>query len=398
MRVGVVGGATAGAATALLLARDGHEVTVFERVPEPGAVGAGILLQPLGQRVLGSLGLAEALAARSSPVRAIDARTRSGRRVLDFGYRAVDPDAIGWGVHRGVLFDLLWGALAPAGVATETGVDVHGASLVDGRWVLATASGARGPFDLLVGADGARSRLRRWSGLATKDAGYPYGAIWALVPDPDLFAGDVLRQTYDGTRITLGVLPTGVAEASLFWLIPSKRIEATLAAGAEAWVRRAAPYAGRLRPLIERAVESGILGARYRDVVVRSPIRVVGDAGIALVGDAAHAMSPQLGLGASLALADAWSLAAALRAHPGRLGEALAEHARARAAHVRYYTWCSRLMTPVFQSDLVPIGWARDALFGPVGRIPWVRRQFVTTLMGIRTSPWTLLRTGPTGE
>jgi hypothetical protein len=46
-------------------------------------------------------------------------------------------------------------------------------------------------------------------------------------------------------------------------------------------------------------------------------------------------------------------------------------------------------MTPVFQSDLVPVGWARDALFGPVGRIPWVRRQFVEIELGRQTSPWT---------
>ena len=52
----------------------------------------------------------------------------------------------------------------------------------------------------------------------------------------------------------------------------------------------------------------------------------------------------------------------------------------------------SRLMTPVFQSNLVPLGWARDAFLGPIGRIPWARRQFVTTLMGIRTSPWTMWR------
>ena len=49
-------------------------------------------------------------------------------------------------------------------------------------------------------------------------------------------------------------------------------------------------------------------------------------------------------------------------------------------------------MTPVFQSDLVPIGWARDALMEPIARIPWVRGQFVTTFMGGRTSPWTFWR------
>jgi hypothetical protein len=46
-------------------------------------------------------------------------------------------------------------------------------------------------------------------------------------------------------------------------------------------------------------------------------------------------------------------------------------------------------MTPVFQSDLVPLAWGRDLLLVPVARIPWVRRQFVSMLMGIRTSPWT---------
>ena len=60
-----------------------------------------------------------------------------------------------------------------------------------------------------------------------------------------------------------------------------------------------------------------------------------------------------------------------------------------RRAHIRWYTWLSRFMTPVFQSDLVPLGWARDAFFGPVGRIPWVRRQFVDILLGCQTSPWT---------
>jgi 2-polyprenyl-6-methoxyphenol hydroxylase-like FAD-dependent oxidoreductase len=100
-------------------------------------------------------------------------------------------------------------------------------------------------------------------------------------------------------------------------------------------------------------------------------------------------MSPQLGLGASLAFADAWTLAASLRRHRRDLAGALEAYARGRAAHIRWYTWCSRFMTPVFQSDLTPIGWARDLFFEPASRIPWVKRQFVTLLMGVRTSPFT---------
>ena len=124
------------------------------------------------------------------------------------------------------------------------------------------------------------------------------------------------------------------------------------------------------------------MGARYRDVVVRSPVLTTDAAGLVLLGDAAHAMSPQLGLGASFALADAWALATCLRRRPNDLAGALRAYASSRAAHVRYYTWCSRLLTPVFQSDLVPIGWARDALMEPFARIPWVRGQFCHDLHG----------------
>src|SRR5213076_1500162 len=106
-------------------------------------------------------------------------------------------------------------------------------------------------------------------------------------------------------------------------------------------------------------------------------------------GDAAHAMSPQLGMGASLALADAWSLTAAVRnAEPQSIGRALDEYAADRRGHIRWYTWLSRMMTPVFQSDLVPMGWARDVVFGPAARLAFVRRQFATILLGEQTGPW----------
>ena len=48
LHIAIVGYGTAGQAAALLLARDGHRVEVFERAPEPGPVGAGFLLQPTG--------------------------------------------------------------------------------------------------------------------------------------------------------------------------------------------------------------------------------------------------------------------------------------------------------------------------------------------------------------
>jgi 2-polyprenyl-6-methoxyphenol hydroxylase-like FAD-dependent oxidoreductase len=387
LRIGVVGAGTGGLVSALLLARDGHDVEVVERVTDPRPIGAGMLMQPLGQVVLADLGLAEELTRCSTPVRRIEGRTRRGRTVLAFGYADAGRSEVGLGVHRGDLFELLWAAATRA-VSIRTGVAVDDVRHESDGWRLVTPSDAElGPYDLVVAADGARSRIRHRLRVATKDVGYPYGCIWAVVPDPDGLAGDVLWQRYGDTRTTLGILPTGLGQASIFWSSRTRTIDAEVAAGPAALLERARPFAGHLGILVERIAANGILAARYRDVVVPAPIAIRGPHGVVLVGDAAHAMSPQLGMGASLALADAWSLARSLRSHPD-LPSAVRAHVANRRSHVRWYTWLSRLMTPVFQSDLVPIGWARDLVFAPAGRVPLVRRQFAAILLGEQTSPW----------
>jgi 2-polyprenyl-6-methoxyphenol hydroxylase-like FAD-dependent oxidoreductase len=390
MKVAVVGAGTAGLATALLLARDGHEVRILERVPDPRPVGAGILLQPLGQRILGELQLAESLAGCSTPVRRIEGTTRRGWPVLRFGYHDGPGEGVGLGVHRGDLFRILREAVDRARIPLHTAAPIRSIHPRLGGWQLEGDPDDE-PVDLVVAADGARSTIRRRLGLATLDVGYPFGAIWTVVPDPDRLAGDTLWQRYGGTRVTLGILPTGIGGASIFWTEPARRLDGVVAAGREAWLDRVRPYAGPFRALVERVPEGGLLPARYRDVVVSRPYRLDVSArhAIVLVGDAAHAMSPQLGMGASLALADAWSLASAIRQEPGHLAAALERHHRSRRAHIAWYTWLSRFMTPVFQSDLVPLGWARDMAFPVVARIPWVRRQFATILRGVQTTPWT---------
>ena len=402
MRVAVIGSGTAGASAALLLARDGHEVEMFERVADPRPVGAGLLLQPLGQRILDTLGLGDELAAASTPVRRIEGRAGgpNGRFVLRFGYEDTGSPHIGLGVNRGALFGVLWAALEAAHVPVHVGWDVvavhvepDGTRLVGGAPGGSAVGLSAGPFDLVVAADGARSRIRRQLGLATKDVRYPYGALWTVVADPDGLVGHALVQRYRDTRTTLGFLPTGIGEVSIFWSVRTREIDAAVRVGPDWLADRALPFAPDFAPLIERIRAERVLGAVYRDVVVPSPSVVDGQSGVVLIGDAAHAMSPQLGMGASLALADAWSLAAALRGSPN-LAVALDRHAVDRRAHIRWYTWLSRLMTPVFQSDLVPVGWARDLAFGPAANLAIVRSQFARILLGEQTSPFTYW--GPT--
>ena len=80
-------------------------------------------------------------------------------------------------------------------------------------------------------------------------------------------------------------------------------------------------------------------------------------------------MSPQLGTGTSLALADAWTLHHAL-ATASDLPRRAVGVRRGRAAHVRWYQWWTRLMMPVFQSGLTPLAWPRDLLAPYVIKVP----------------------------
>ncbi len=379
MDVGVVGCGTAGPAAALFLARAGHKVTVYERVAEPGPVGAGILLQPTGQAVLARLGLLERVRARAAPVERLLCQRVSGRPVVDLHYGEIGS-AVGLGIHRGVLFQALFEAIsAEPGIALALGCSVARTEAEGGRRYLVDASGARhGPHDLVVVADGADSAIRP---PARADRNR-WGALWFVATDPvDAFAGR-LFQVVNGAHRMLGLLPTGLGPhgeqpiVSLFWSIRADRLEEWRAAGLARWKEEVLAMAPAAAPVIEQIASADqVVFAGYRDVRMRrwhAP-------GTVVLGDAGHATSPQLGQGANLALWDALVLADTLAA-----GRDLAAYTRARRAHLGYYQLAARWLTPLFQSDSRTAGWLRDRFLPLFNRIGPTRRLMTETMAGTR--------------
>ncbi|HLL55481.1 MAG TPA: NAD(P)/FAD-dependent oxidoreductase [Myxococcaceae bacterium] len=392
--VGVIGGGTAGSAAALLLARAGHRVTLYERVPEPGPVGAGIVLQPSGMYALARLGLVEEVVRRGAPIHRLRCETVSGRMVLDLSYNLVSDAFYGLGIHRGVIFQSLFDAVKrERDITVRLGVGIEDLETADGdrNHVLEIGSGARhGPHELIVVADGARSRLRDDTEVRKRIRPYAWGALWFVGDDPEHRFRDQLFQVVNGTRRLIGLLPTGLGptghtpKASLFWSIRCDQLDAWRAAGLEPWKRELLSYVPQAGTLLEQIQHpEQVLFSQYHDVVMRP----WNTRNVVYLGDAAHAMSPQLGQGCNLALVDALVLSECLEGG-GPLAAALDTYSRRRRAHLGFYQLATRWLTPFFQSDLVPLGWLRDALMGLACRTPWVNRQMVLSMCGTSLGPF----------
>jgi 2-polyprenyl-6-methoxyphenol hydroxylase-like FAD-dependent oxidoreductase len=385
LRIAIVGCGSAGPAAATLLRRQGHAVTLYERAPACRPVGAGFLLQPSGMAVLRELGIDREVLARGAKVERLHVVDRHGGNLLDLRYAELGNDLHGVGLHRPVLLHFLLEAMQQAGVVVRWGSEVTDAVREPDGWRLQVAGCMdEGGIDLLVIADGARSTLRGKLGFHGIDRGYPWGAHWFIGENRGVFPESELYQIVHGTRRLLGFLATGteldggVPLVSLFWSIKLADDAAIRARPLDAWKQGILDLCPRADVLLDQIHDwSQVLTARYGDVAMS---RWHGD-GVVVLGDAGHAMSPQLGQGVNLALADASCLAMAVAELP--LPDALARYSRERRLALAYYRFASRQLTPWFQSDHEFLSPLRRVLFRGMQHLGPARKFMTRTMAGL---------------
>jgi 2-polyprenyl-6-methoxyphenol hydroxylase-like FAD-dependent oxidoreductase len=349
----IVGAGIGGLAAGIALRRAGWRTRIFERAAAPRELGFALNLAPNAVAALRALGVADRIEAEAHRMRVGELRRMDGRPLkrLDIGAMAGTPSliALRQALH-GALLDATPAedlALGSAGVGVER--DGEGATLI-------LAGGRRERGDILIGADGLGSAIRRH--------------LHPADPPPRESGLCAVRGVVRGVTDTLGGLsgtiylgPACEAAAvrasadAIYWFVSVRASSVTTAAGDAAAAARL--MLARLPPAFRAVAEPTPAGdLRLDRLVDRDPIAAWGEGPITLLGDAAHPMLPQTGQGAAQALEDAVALGAALA--PADAGvAALRDYERIRSARTAALVRRGRRLAAALAIDSALVDWLR---------------------------------------
>ncbi|GAB3302027.1 FAD-dependent monooxygenase [Parasphingorhabdus pacifica] len=335
--VAIIGGGIGGLTLALSLRARGVDAVVYEQAAELREVGAAVALSANGTRVLHDLGLRKQLADCSVvPTELIYREWCDGNRVASYGVAASYAERFGapyYGVHRADLQRMLAEACGPDTVRLDHRL-VDAATSGEGHQ-LVFANGATARADVVVGADGVHSTVRRWitdanpavySGTSGFRGMVPVEKVPSM-PDPGAIqfwmgpGAHVLHYAIgDGSLINfLAVVHEPEQWSSSSWV--ENVTPAQLSACFDGW-----------HPGVREMVESTTLHRRWA-LFGQAPLNRWHRDGIVLIGDAVHAMLPHHGQGANQTIEDAVTLAECL--HRYSQEQALERYERLRRARTR---------------------------------------------------------------
>jgi 2-polyprenyl-6-methoxyphenol hydroxylase-like FAD-dependent oxidoreductase len=299
----IVGGGIAGLSLAGALARAGLAPEVVERAPAWAPLGAGIVLSVNAMAVLRRLGLAEAARARGLALAEAAIADERGRTLGRTDFRSLvarHGDTIA--IHRADLHEVL--LRGSGGVPLRMGTTVVAIEPAGERVRARLSDGSERECDLLVGADGLRSAVRAlvFGANPPRYSGY---TCWRFVTAVERPLPRAVEMWGRGQR--LGLVP-----------LADRRVYGFAVANAPPGTRE--PDAGSAARLRERFARFGgdapaVLGSIERDEqVIHNDLEEVVQAPwwrgrVVLLGDAAHASTPNMGQGAAMALEDVAVLA-----------------------------------------------------------------------------------------
>ena len=364
----VVGGGIGGLSLARELARAGIGVVVLERAPKLGAVGAGIIMNPNAMAVLEANGLASCVRARSAPYLARDTFDHRGRRLATRDYRPLYADgrlAAGALLHRAHLHECLYEGLPAGTVHLDT--QIRDLDARHDRVQVETERGEVFTGDVLVGADGIRSTVRARFFEPNEPEYLGYRSHRFVVPNAD---GLEHFTEFLGRGKRVGLVPIGGGQLYVWTTFNSPR-------ASRAWALESVEaFRASFGDFTDSRVRRAFGALESTDGVVCTDIEEVRQpewarGRVAILGDAAHALTPNMGQGAGMAMEDAAVLAQELtRAARGEtdVTQALATYVDRRRRRVDTIVRLSRQIGEEGQLTGVLACWRRNRRIRREGR------------------------------
>jgi len=322
----VAGAGIGGLAAGIALQRVGWRVRIFERASSPRELGFALNLAANAMAALQELGLAERLLAEGHRTEIAEIRRGDGTPLKRVHLAETLGRARAIVATRPALHGALLDAVEPGSLVLDsavTGFDVSGSRV----WAV-LADGRREAGDVIVGADGVASVIRR---QLHPDEPPPrpggYVAIRGVAHDAMHLMGDVSAATYLGDGIEASIARAG--SRTVYWYMSLLSGEVV---GESSATSVAARVVGRLDATFRAMVESTRPEDMRLDALFdRDPIAQWGAGPVTLLGDAAHPMLPHTGQGAAQAIEDAVALGLVL-ADTADVAGALRRYEQVRAA------------------------------------------------------------------
>jgi FAD-dependent urate hydroxylase len=318
----VIGGGIAGPVLAMALQKAGIEATIYEAYPRRAdGVGGGLSIAPNGLDALDVIGASDAIRPMGKPMTGIVLQDWAGRRLGEFGNPpGVPPMQYFW---RTDLYKAIYDEAEGRGIRTEYRKRIVRAEEHEDGITAHFADGSHATADVLIGADGIRSVVRRLIDPAAPNPDYA-GLIsfGSRVHDPGVpHTGGKMNMSF-GKQAFFGYQIFDDADAVWFVNLPHGKTmtatEAQQTPAAEWLAKLADKFAGDRTPaqdLINRtSPEDLVIVGSMENMPPRVPLWSKGR--MVLVGDSAHAPSSSSGQGASLAIESAVQLARSLRDLP----------------------------------------------------------------------------------
>jgi 2-polyprenyl-6-methoxyphenol hydroxylase-like FAD-dependent oxidoreductase len=304
----IVGGGFGGMAAALALAARGVAVTLIDIDPDWRVYGAGITITGPTLRAYQRLGMVEDIAREGAVVAGSRMFLFNGMHMRDMDEPPIEEGlpATG-GIMRPVLHRLMQQRVAAAGIPVRLGVTVDTLANREGGVDVMFSDGTAARYDLVIGADSVRSRVRELAFPHMGEAVRTGQGCWrvAMAKPPSLERGEM----FFGHRYMVGITRCGEDRIYLWLLTPheerEERLEGeALVAQMKAHLADFAGNAGWVRDTM--SAEDWV---NYRPLEAKIQPRPWSDGRIVLLGDAVHATTPHLASGAGMAVESALVLA-----------------------------------------------------------------------------------------